>query len=215
MSSPSCSAANWSSEMLLRKVGCPGCGAPVRKHCPAWWLPSTPGWDMPQKLVKCCRCCASRSRYGLEASPVFGKKNWGIIPSGTWIARSLLGGCFSAARPMQGRARHAPAARRKCRRERPVWERGWIIFRLWRWFFGLRLDCRGCALVAARTRRRAGRAVLHQGSALGGTGRLGFHGQRISGWSSGLLPTACTSARRRYPPALVLSTMRRISARSA
>src|SRR5262245_55070605 len=56
------SAANWSSEIVLRKPPLPGCGADVRKQLSAGWPPSTSGFQTPLKTVKSLRCTSSISR---------------------------------------------------------------------------------------------------------------------------------------------------------
>ena len=60
-----CSAANWSSEMVLRKPArCSGCGAPVRKLKMESWLGPTSGCDSPEMTVKSSRKSLRTSRYG-------------------------------------------------------------------------------------------------------------------------------------------------------
>ena len=67
VSVPRRSAASWSSEMLLRKLGVPGCGAAVRKETSEACPPSTCGCESPEKMVRSSRKSRSASRYGVSA----------------------------------------------------------------------------------------------------------------------------------------------------
>ena len=62
VSVPMRSAANWSSEIVLRKPPRAGCGAAVKKQMSAGCPPSQSGCHTPLKTVKSLRCSCSVSR---------------------------------------------------------------------------------------------------------------------------------------------------------
>ncbi len=66
---PMCSAANWSSEIALRKPGRPAPWAPVRKLAEAWWANPglMPACDRPEMTVKSSRKSLRTSRYGVSS----------------------------------------------------------------------------------------------------------------------------------------------------
>ena len=126
------SAANWSSEIVLRKPPSPGCGAAVRKQLSAGCPPSTSGCQTPLNTVKSCRGAPSGSRdratacnrarhpsargrtFAAAGRDCCRRPGSGAGPSPSSSARQNAGTIASSS----GSPSTTPAARRNCRRDR-------------------------------------------------------------------------------------------------